>query len=283
LWAKAAYRQGLGPIEAASARGVLAFLLLFAAACLRPRRVAVALRDVPLLAGFGVIGLGVFYAVYLAALDHLSVSVAAALLYTAPAFTAALAPWVLGETLGRRRLAALAAALAGVVFVTGAPGGATRGIEPLGLLLGLGAGLAYAAYTLFGRASRGRVDALRALFWSTGFGAAFLALLAPPWRSLPAHPEALPALLGMAVVGTLIPNLLFLIALGRLQAGVAATLATLEPVMAALYGVVLLGEVLGADQVFGIAVIAASAAWLAISRAAPRPAAQAPAATVIRR
>ncbi|HSM37685.1 MAG TPA: DMT family transporter [Longimicrobiales bacterium] len=283
LWAKAAYGHGFGPIEAASARGFLAFLCLCLAAAVRPRRFAVAWSDVPLLAGFGVIGLGVFYAIYLACLDRLSVSVAAALLYTAPAFTAALAPFTVGERLGRRGLAALGGALLGVLLVTGALGASGRDVDPLGIGLGLGAGLAYAGYTLFGRASRKRMDALRALFWPTGFGALFLACLAPPWRSLPAHPDAIPALLGLALLATLLPNLLFLLALGRLEAGVAAILATLEPVVAALYGVVLLGEVLGAGQIVGVAAIAASAAWLAISRSAPRPVEEAAAATVIRR
>jgi DME family drug/metabolite transporter len=283
VWAKAAYGHGLGPVEAASARGALAFLCLCLAAAARPRRFAVAWRNVPLLAAFGVIGLGIFYAIYIACLDRLSVSVAAALLYTAPAFTAALAPFTVGERLRRRGLAALAGALLGVLLVTGALGAYGRRVDPLGIALGLGAGLAYAGYTLFGRACRKRMDALRALFWPTGFGALFLACLAPPWRSLPAHPDAIPALLGLAVVATLLPNLFFLLALGRLEAGVAAILATLEPVVAALYGAVLLGEVLGTGQVFGVTLIAASAAWLAISRSAPRPVEEAATATVIRR
>ena len=283
LWAKAAYGHGVGPVEAASARGAAAFLILTAWALARPRRFRVPRRDLPLLIGYGVVGLGVFYAVYLAALDRLSVSVAAALLYTAPAFTVALAGFVLGERVTRRRLAALAGALLGVLFVTGALGARAEGIDPVGVGLGLLAGLTYAGYTLFGRAARGRMDAVRALYWPTGFGAAFLALLAPPWQTLLDHPGAVPALLGMAVVATLLPNLCFLIALGRMEAGTAAILATLEPVMAALYGVVLLGEALSAGQGFGIAVIAASAAWLAISRSAPRPVADAPVATVPRR
>lgn len=283
LWAKAAYAHGVGPVDAASVRGAAAFLILTAWALARPRRFRVARRDLPLLIPYGVLGLGVFYAVYLSALDRLSVSVAAALLYTAPAFTVALAGVVLGERVTRRRLAALAGALLGVLFVTGALGARAEGIDPVGVGLGLLAGLTYAGYTLFGRAARGRMDAVRALYWPTGFGAAFLALLAPPWQTVLDHPDAVPALLGMAVVATLLPNLFFLIALGRMEAGPAAILATLEPVMAALYGVVLLGETLGAGQAFGIAVIAASAAWLAISRSAPRPAADAPAGTVLRR
>lgn len=278
LWAKAAYAHGVGPIGAASARGAAGFALLTLWAAARPRRFAVPARDLPLLVAFGVIGLGVFYAVYLSAIERLSVSVAAALLYTAPAFTVVLAASLLGERFTRRRITALAGALLGVLFVTGALGADARGVGPSGILLGLIAGLAYAAYTLFGRATRGRMDAVRALYWPTGFGVVFLAFLAPPWRVVLDHPAALPSLLGMAVIATVLPNLLFLGALGRLEAGTASILATLEPVMAALYGVVALGESLGTGQIFGVAAIAASAAFLAISRSAPRPPEEAPVA-----
>ncbi len=282
-WAKAAYARGVTPMEAASARGAVAFLLLSAWALARPRRFAIGRADLPVLTGFGVLGIGVFYAAYLAALERLDVSVAAALLYTAPAFTVALGGVLLGEPFTRRKTAALAGVLGGVVLVTGALGAGAGGAHPTGVLLGLLSGLAYAAYTLFGRAARGRVDAVRALYWPTGIGAAFLALLAPPWRPLLDHPGALPAILGMALAGTVLPNLLFLIALGRLEAGVASILATLEPVAASLYGAVLLGETLGAGRATGIAIIAVSAAALAISRSAPRPAAEAPTARAIRR
>ncbi len=283
LWAKAAYAHGVGPLEAASARGTAAFLVLSAWAVARPSRFAVGRSDVPVLAGFGVLGIGVFYAAYLSALRHLDVSVAAALLYTAPAFAVALGALLLREPLTRRKATALSGVLAGVLLVTGALGGGVGAVRPLGVGLGLLSGLTYAAYTLFGRASRARMDAVRALYWPTGIGAAFLALLAPPWRPLLDHPGALPAIAGMAVVATVLPNLLFLIALGRLEAGVASIFATLEPVMAALYGVLLLGESLDAEQTLGIAVIATSAGFLAISRAAPRPAAEAPTARETRR
>jgi len=283
LWAKAAYGLGVGPLEAASARGTVAFLVLSVWALARPRRFAVTRADIPLLAGFGVVGIGVFYAAYLSALDRLSVSVAAALLYTAPAFAVALGAVLLGERVTFHKLTALGGVLAGVLLVTGALGGGAGGVPARGVLLGLLAGLSYAAYTLFGRASRGRMDAVRALYWPTGIGAASLALLAPPWRVLLDHPATLPAILGMAIVATLLPNLLFLIALGRLEAGVASIFATLEPVMATLYGVVALEEALGAGQVVGVAAIAASAAWLALSRSAPRPAAAAPTSSAARR
>jgi DME family drug/metabolite transporter len=275
LWAKAAYAHGVGPVGAASARGATGFALLTLWALARPRRFAVPIRDLPLLVAFGVVGLGVFYAIYLSAIERLSVSVAAALLYTAPAFTVALAAVLLGERITRQRVTALVGALVGVLLVTGALGADARGVERSGIPLGLLAGLAYAAYTLFGRATRARMDAVRALYWPTGFGVVFLTFLAPPWRVFLDHPGAFPALLGMAVVATVLPNLLFLAALGRLEAGTASILATLEPVMAALYGVAALGESLGTGQAFGVAAIAASAAFLAISRSAPRPPADA--------
>lgn len=269
--AREAYLRGATPLETASARAALAFLALGAIHAFRPRRLGLPVRSLPLLALFGAVGIALFYWLYLAAIEVLAVGVAAALLYTAPVFAVLLARPLLGEPLTARKLVALVAAVGGVGLVSGlaaargsVPAGAPGAGEPGmgGILLGLGAGLAYALFTLIGKRASSRHDAVRIVFWAMGFGAVCLAFVVPPWRVLLEHPSAVPWVLALALLSTLVANLLYIGALARLEAGVAALLATIEPVVAALLGWLWLGEVLDGGQLAGLALVVGAAALL---------------------
>lgn len=273
IFGREAYQQGAQPLEAASARAALAFVGLGLLNAWRPRRLAVPLSELPFFALFGAVGIALFYWLYFAALERVSVGVAAALLYTAPVFAVLLARALFGESLGPRKLAALATAVAGVVLVSGAlgspssPTGTAGDGRTLGLLFGLGSGLAYALFTLFGRRSGARHDAVRTVFWAMGFGALVLGLLVPPWRVLIEHPGAIPWILALSLVSTLGANLLYMAALRHVEAGVAAVLATIEPVVAGVLAWLWLGEGLGVGQVAGLVLVVAAAGALMGRRA----------------
>jgi inner membrane transporter RhtA len=80
--------------------------------------------------------------------------------------------------------------------------------------------------------------------------------------------------LGIAVLSSVLPYSLELLALRRLSAKVFGVLLSLEPAFAALAGLVVLGQVLSGTQLLGMAlVVAASALVLGLgARRAPDPA-----------
>ena len=79
-----------------------------------------------------------------------SLSAAAVLLYTAPMIVVLLSAVLFGEKLTRWKLAAMVLAFAGCVMTTGVfrENGA---LDPGAIITGLGAGLGYALYSIFGR------------------------------------------------------------------------------------------------------------------------------------
>ena len=79
-----------------------------------------------------------------------SLAVAAILLYTAPTFVVILSALLWKERITKRKLAALVLAFLGCCFVAGILNGALT-LTPEGLLLGIGSGLFYSSYTIFGR------------------------------------------------------------------------------------------------------------------------------------
>jgi drug/metabolite transporter, DME family len=264
IFGRLAFAHGVTPLEVASVRAALAFAVVLPISVLRPRglqKIRPARSDIPLILAYGAIGIGFFYYVYLAAIDRLPVAVAAALLYTAPAFVVAIAWTLRWEPVRPRRLLPLALVLVGAFLVTGAFR-ALAGVATIGVLAGLASGVAYAIFTVLGKRIRQRYDLLTTVLFAFGVGAAMLAIAAPPWLVLLRHPDALTVLLLMGLAPTLLAALLFYAGIRYIDASTASMLATIEPVVAALLALAWLGEALHPATVAGTGLIIGAALLL---------------------
>lgn len=240
--------------------------LLFAAILLRRDRRAfrIRLRDLPLFLGLGILSVLFFTMCYFRAIELLSLSTAAILLYTSPIWVTLLSAVFFHAKLTARRLLALALAFAGCMLVTGLSGG---GVTPGGLAVGLGAGLGYALYSILGTVALRRYDALTVTTWTfliAGLGALLLCDLpgtlrvlaaAPPLRMLWLIPLA-------TLVTAVVPYLAYTRGLESIEAGKAAILATVEPVVATLLGTLVFREALTAPAALGIALVLGAIALL---------------------
>lgn len=266
LFGKHLFAYDLEPLEVASARAAIAFLTLAAAMAPRARRLVPARRDLPRYFLYGAISIGLFYFLYLEAIQHATIAIAAALLYTAPAFVL-LFSWALRwEPVRPRQLLPLALTMGGAFVVTGGAAALFSRATTLslaGVLAGLGSGITYALFTVLGKRVVQTRDLLQVLFWAYGFGALVLGLLSPPWRPFLDAPGAAPLLVGMGIGPSLLATLLFLAGVRHLQASTASMLATLEPVVAAVLGITLLSEPLHTDTALGIGMVVGGALLLA--------------------
>lgn len=139
-----------------SAIGCIAVRCIFAAALfgivllVRDRQAfKIKLKDIWIFFGSGIVSLFVFGVCYFKAMDYMSLSAAAILLYTAPCFVILFSALLFKEKLTGQKLAAMLLAFAGCCLVSGIGGGTM--ITPIGLLLGLTAGVCYAFYSIFSR------------------------------------------------------------------------------------------------------------------------------------
>ena len=268
IFAKYLYEAGYQPLELASVRALVGFAGAALVALPRMMRgVRVPRRSLPFLAAYGIIGFALFGLLFLGALEHTTVSISVALLYTAPVFVALISAVLWHERFGRTRALSLALALTGVMLVTGAARGVALGTAAVpvnALLFGLGSGLGYALYTVFSKVATERHGPFASLFWSFGFAAIALGALASPIAPLArASGTALLLLLGLGIVPTLIPYALYLAGLRHLRASTAAMLACIEPAIAAAFAALLLGERMDALQVAGMLLVVAAAVLLA--------------------
>lgn len=275
-------RHGLPPLVLAFWRNALVVAtLLPALLLLSPRRLRLARRDWPFLMGYGLV-LACFNALWTFSVARSGASLATVLVYTSAAMTALLGAWLFGERLGFVEVLAIAGCLVGTALVSGWPGlpggssGAGWGVDPLGLVLGLLSGLAYAVYSLLGHAAARRgLDPWLTVLCAFGFGAGFLLAghLGAAWWST-GRPDASGlfmlggdlagwgALLLLAAGPTVVGFGLYGVSLAHLPAGAANLVLTLEPVLTAFIAWALLGERLTGAAWWGSACILLAVALL---------------------
>jgi DME family drug/metabolite transporter len=248
-------------------------LLLFAVS---GRRAVAALRD-PAARGWllvGAAGVVVYPLAFYAAMDEAGVAVGNAVsLGSAPVFAALLEYALERRALGARWFVATGLAVGGVVLLAAAgsaPG--TAMLAPGGILLGLLAGLSYALYTsASGRAMRrshGSDAVMGAMF---GMGAVpLLVLLLLVGAPLLGSPGRLAIAAYLAIGPMFVAYLLFGRGLRAVGASTATTVTLLEPLVATLLAVAVVGERLPAPAWAGLVAILAGVALLALRRAPRR-------------
>ena len=256
---------GLSRITIAFFRASLSGVILFAALALRrPSLLRIAVRDVLFFAAFGLFGIAAFYIVYITAIDLAGMSVAAVLLYTAPAWVALISAVFLGEKLTLVKLVAVTLAMAGCALVARAYD--LRGLQMnwLGILAGLGAGLTYALYSVFNKVGLRRHDGWTVLAYGLLAGSVFLAPLQSPRLLVTAlrQPGAVAWLLVLALGPTLGAGLSFNAGLRYVQVSSASVVATLEPVIASILAFAFLHERLDPAQLVGGGLILAAVIFL---------------------
>lgn len=143
--------------------------------------------------------------------------------------------------------------------------GQVNALDPVGVLYALAAGVGWALYIVLGKKA-GAAHGADAVTLGTTIGA----LLVIPFGIAHAgsallSPALLPYALGVAVLSSALPYSLEMIALTRLPARTFSTLLSLEPAIAAVAGVALLGERPSVLQWLAIATIIVAAAGTALS------------------
>ena len=263
-FAKLLYAEGVSFEALVAVRAVVgwAAVLVFVLLTKGAGGLRVVRGDLVFLAPLGIVGIGVFYLLYFFTVREGEVGTASILLYSSPAFVTLLAWVFLREPLGVTRILALGLTFAGIGLVVGVYDPGTLEVAPLVLLTGLLSGLTYGSYSIFGKPVARRLDPSVILSYALGFGAVLLVAFAlptvgtlvglPPWCYW--------MLLMLSVVHTALAFALYTFGLRRLEAGRAAIVATVEPVVAGMVGVFLLGEDLTAPKVLGAILVLSGAA-----------------------
>ena len=223
-------------------------------------------KDIPLFLALGLVSILFFTCCYFTAIRLMTMSTAAILLYTSPIWVMVLAIIFLKEKFSVQKLIALVLAFAGCVLVSGFGGKVTV----VGILVGLGSGLGYGLYSIFGTFALKKYSPYTVTcytFLVAGFGSIFVANPPDLIAKISAVDNKL-SLFGFvlltAVVTAVIPFLLYTLGLNKTTAGRAAVLATVEPAAATLFGFFVMGEKVGLVAIAGIILVFAAIVVLSV-------------------
>jgi drug/metabolite transporter (DMT)-like permease len=238
-------------------------ILLVVLAGWRPELLRVERREIPALAFLGIAGLALVHATYFLAIERLDVGVAVTIQYLAPLVLLVWLRLVHGRRLATSLWGAVALSAIGCFFVVRAYD--ADSLDGLGVAAAFGATIAFAVYMVGSERAGRRHEPVTTLVWSFGFASLFWAA-ATPWWSFPfddfSSGDHRLLGLGVILVGTLLPFTCMVAALRHIPAPRAAVVATLEPVLAAVFAYFLLDQALSAVQIAGGVAVLAAVAWV---------------------
>ena len=266
--------MGFSALQVGALRNLLAAVIVVLWLALTDRSLLkFRLRDLWLFLGTGVVSLAFFSWCYFTVIELSQASVAVVLLYTSPIFIMLLSAVLFRERITARKLLALVMTFAGCVLVAGLLGGGYT-LSPLVILLGLGSGLFYGLYTIFGSVALRRYDTRTVTAYTLLFAALGCVPVSHPTAAvqlLSAQPAALLWALGMAVCSTITPYLLYTWGLAHMSNGRAAILVTVEPLVGALLGILAYHEPANPAKLLGMALIFGAVILLNLSGGREEP------------
>lgn len=237
--------------QLALARAVLAAALLGAVLLISKKKIKITLGKELLLLLLSGAAMGVNWILLFQAYKFTSVSAATLSYYFAPVIVTAVSPFLFKEKLTPLQIVCFAASTLGAGLLVGFAGGGKS--DTVGILFGLGAAVFYATVIILNKYIKS-IDGISRTFMQ--FVAAIVTLL--PYVLLAEgvsvtgfDTRAVLALLCVGLVHTGITYCLYFSAIKELRGQTAAILSYIDPLVAVLISVFILGEAITIPQIIG--------------------------------
>lgn len=240
--------MGFSSLQISSIRvTVAAIIFIFTVLITDKSRFKVKIKDLWIffIMGFGcVLGMSMLY---FYTIVNTSLSTAAILLYTSPIWVILISAIVFKEKLTWQKLVALICAFVGCVLIS-YTGGESGGIGIWYFITGLGSGIAYGLYSIFGTVALKKYHPYTVTMYSFIFAAISSWFIVKPLgiaAVVQAYPNKLYIAVWMVMVGLVTAYttfMLYTLGLKHTAPGKAAIMACTEPLTATLLGVFMYGQ-----------------------------------------
>ncbi|GEN54903.1 DMT family transporter [Halobacillus faecis] len=258
LFVNQLYDHGFSPIQVVALRVTSAMVMLFGSIIVSNRNLLkIKPADSRYFIGTGVISIALFNWCLFSAIEATSMAIAFVLLYTAPVFVTIFSRIFFKEAWTGRKLMALFTTFVGCTFVIGWLPGLQASLSWPGLLFGLGSGLFYALYSIFGKVVLKKYRSLTVTFYTFLFAALAVVPFSGLWEEMALMNDICVWLLilGLGLISTVLPFLLYTKGLEHVESSRASIVATIEPVVATLVGYFVYAEVMTIYQYAGVVLV----------------------------
>ncbi|MDD6094372.1 MAG: EamA family transporter [Clostridia bacterium] len=236
--------------------------------CTDKKQFRIRLKDIWCFIGSGLFSLLFFTFCYFNAINMMSLSAAAILLYIAPTLVMLLSAVLFREKITGTKILATVLAFAGCCLVSGIAGGVSLTVK--GLLFGLGSGLGYALYTIFSRYALMRQYSSSTInFYSCLLAGVGALVIWGPHGTFGLMVSSVPAFLwcvGTGIFTCFVPYMLYTYGLTGLENGKASVLASVEPVVASLLGVFIYHEKMTLPSLLGVLLVLSAVVLLNVKQ-----------------
>lgn len=258
---------GFAPLQLTFFRAVVTFFCMFVFLLFKDKKaLKVSLKEILFYIGSGLSFFGTA-GCYFISMKMTSVSTAVVLMYTAPVFVMIYSVLFLGEKMTRFKFLSVVAMLIGCALVSGIVGGMV--FDLLGIAIGMLSGISFSAYNILTKLEmkRGYNPVVANMY--TFLFAAIIGMITCDMGNLMTVFDDTPLksvlyAMSIGIVTSVLPYLLYTLALKKLPVGTASALGIVEPMSASIFSFMLLGEKPTVTSVCGIILI--SGAVILLSR-----------------
>jgi len=213
--------------------------------------------DIKYFIGTGILSFAFFNWCYFTAINITSLSIAAILLYTAPAFVMIFSVILFKEKLTILKVISLILTFTGCMLVTGYFQVSASDVSAMGIIAGLGSGLGYALYSIFGNYAIKKYDSLTITTYTFIFAIVGL-IPVTNVKGIPGLFNSIDAVyysIGIGVFTTVLPYLLYTKGIAHIEISRASIIATIEPVIATVIGVFFFKESVSLYKMLGVVLV----------------------------
>ena len=263
---------GFNQATVVSSKMILTTLILFLGMFLFNRELLkIKIKDLWLFIAAGIIGMLCLNLGYNQAIDQLTLSLAAVLLSLSPIFVMFLARIFLKEKITKKKLIGTFFAIVGCTLVSGVLEGNSAGAASFwGVVLGVSAAVSYAAYTMFSKVLMDKgYNVFTVTFYAT-LSAAIVLLPVTDYSIIGQFVAVSTVknsvfLIAYAVCTTVLPYVLFTVAMNHADAGKVAILgAGGEPSAAMIFGCIFFSEIPSILSITGLVITVVALAFICL-------------------
>ncbi len=214
-----------------------------------------------------ILGYSLYSVAYIFTVNEMGVGLAGAMLYTKTAFVLVFSAVVFRKKITVKSLLIIALTISACLCISGVFSSQQIPITFKGLAWGVASGIGFAIYDVIGKRSLDKYSSETVTLYTFMIASVFMGILANPVTTITKifQMNTLPFMILYAMVVSVVPYMLYVKGLSKVDVSVAAVISTFELMVASVAGIVLYDEPITFFKILGILLMISAVCVLSIS------------------